>query len=427
MSCEGSSSTMETTDDKMQLLHVSFAREDLDVLCTYYDVISEKCGVQAGLNVKMAGLLNQSVDDFTWFDRWLLQLVRAHGIVIIKSKKYMEKVSKNVKTSALAREAQAIMFRMKLDPDFRVYVLDPEAFHNGPNDLRCWLMDNETRMNAEGWNKKLNNLGVEIGAVAISNTLAQYVREGKVNEKQKFADIAKHLQGHTDAVSPGDALVLLKPSEDFQDHHMRQLCEQTIKKHFSNLNFDDLKLIPNHQHFLSVLDSDDLVANEDQVFDVIFQYVMNCSELCTDLASMAWRCCRFAFVSSSKLETLSTMKDVPCHEVVLAFARRTCQNVQEVEEFLDRRRSEAPLTVMRFSPRTSQVSIAACSQPQGQNLHGTIKRCDDECARRALETCYTAAKSHADFDTETYVAPALSADFSGPYWKNESVHHMRMF
>merc|ERR1711957_645440 len=50
------------------------------------------------------------------------------------------------------------------------------------------------------------------------------------------------------------------------------------------------------------------------------------------------------------------MKDVPCNEVALAFARRTCQNAQEVEQFLDRRRSEAPLTVMRFSPRTLQAS-----------------------------------------------------------------------
>lgn len=269
-------------------------------------------------HVRMCQLLDPSVDS-GWFQRWLEQMLKANGVIIVKSRTYLSKVKQ--RQSALWREAQQLLLRMQIDKNFRVYVLDPDKPSQGPHDLRCWLMDGETEMNSSGWQWDLQKLDVTIAPETLSHYLATSLRAGLAMEKPDFDNLAGSLQ----RVHPADATLLLAKADEFGCQQLSMICEEELKRSFASIEVSDLALVNDHEKIVRIFDADDLCANEDEVWTAITQYLALKRAQLTDIQVTAlWSTCRWAFVSYETCLAAEKLPLMPIDWVFAGVSRSRC-------------------------------------------------------------------------------------------------------
>ena len=129
------------------LLQVSWAAEDAMHRLKYTSQAEKVPGWSA------CDMLDPTVGDSTWFIAWCAQLAQAAGVLIVFSKTYRNKLETSLR-SALRKEAGAILERKAEDPNFRIYVLDPDKGQSqGYAAMRGLLIDGKQFENADGWEK----------------------------------------------------------------------------------------------------------------------------------------------------------------------------------------------------------------------------------------------------------------------------------
>ena len=134
----------------IRLLQSSFAAVDSLAMMKFRDGVMQ---AKEEYGYAFIELLPGSVADQDWFSRWLEQLDKCAGVVILATKAYWEKIETNPFDCACAKEATAILDRVERDPALKVFVMDPDTPNQGYNDLLMLLKDDEDGMNFTGWRK----------------------------------------------------------------------------------------------------------------------------------------------------------------------------------------------------------------------------------------------------------------------------------
>lgn len=128
-------------------LQNSFCSLDSLSLMKFRDIIDKKL-----VGWEFKDLLDPGVADSTWFDKWSVQLRAADGVLVLFTANYKSRINFEQNTP-LTKEAVAIANRRAVDSKFKVFVMDPGEEGQGPNDLRCLLLDEKTELNFGGWKK----------------------------------------------------------------------------------------------------------------------------------------------------------------------------------------------------------------------------------------------------------------------------------
>lgn len=329
---------------------ISYATEDGNEMMIVRDAVEKVPGFSC------LSLLNEGVQDNAWYREWLAGLVGADGVIVMATSSYYYKMNRG---NAVWKEAMAIMARKKIDPQFRIYVVDPFTPKQCASVLRCWLMDEaknakgEHGANDKHWNDQLAERECAIDSDTVSHTLVAYVRAGKANTEQDFTKIVGEIATYLSEVHPTDTALLLGTGLKLNNTEVVQKCKSSFVKGFSQLSFSDLSSIQDHLVLAELFDRTDLAATEDEVFEAVLSYI-NSSGLSPDRAESLWATCRFAFLSADTCNKVSQLcENIPPKVfkwVSLGLARKGLDGDALTTWIEARKRDE--LAAHRFQPRS---------------------------------------------------------------------------